>query len=96
MLAPTQAALEDLFVPNKFADACSCNHINPGGIVLDAQQVAIQCCSTNGYEDFHVDSDTDERVTHLDEFVGPLLEPQLSTLTMRASSRKLSNTQLEL
>ncbi len=58
-------------------------------------KVAVQCCSTNGYEDFHVDTDTDERETHLDEFVGPLLEPQLSTLTMRASSRKLSKNQLE-
>ena len=26
--AGTKAALEDLFVPNKFADACSCSHIN--------------------------------------------------------------------
>ena len=75
---------------------CRCLFLQPhksGGIVLDAQQVAIQCCSTNGYEDFHVDSDTDERVTHLDEFVGPQLEPQLSILTMRVSSRKLLKAQ---
>ena len=58
-------------------------------------KVAIQGCSTNGYEDFHVERDTDERETHLDEFVGPQLEPQLSTLTMRASSRTLLETQLE-
>ena len=56
--------------------------------VLDAQQVALQGCSTHGYENFHVERDTDERETHLDEFVGPQLEPQLSTLT-RASSGKL-------
>ena len=48
-------------------------------------KVALQGRSTNGYEDFHVESDTDEREAHLDEFVGPQLEPQLSTLT-RASS----------
>ena len=71
MLAPTQAALEDLFVPNKFADAHSCSHINQEVSFLMLSKVAVQCCSTNGYEDFHVDSDTDERVTHLAEFVGP-------------------------
>ena len=77
MLAPIQAALEDLFVPNKFADAFSCNHINHEvGWSRMLSKVAIQCCSTNVYEDFHVDSDTDERVTRLDEFVGPQLEPQ--------------------
>ena len=57
--------------------------------------VAIQGCSTHGYEDFHVECNTGERETHLDEFVGPQLEPQLSILTMRASSRQLSKTQLE-
>ena len=39
-------------------------------------KVAFQGHSTNGYEDFHVEHDTDERETHLDEFVGPQLEPQ--------------------
>ena len=62
-------------------------------VVLDAQQVALQGRSTNGYEDFHVDNDTDEREEHLDEFVGPQLEPQLSSLTMRVSSRKLLKAQ---
>ena len=32
-------------------------------------KVALQGRSTNGYEDFHVDNDTDEREEHLDEFV---------------------------
>ena len=33
--------------------------------------VALQGRSTHGYEDFHVEFDTDERETHLDELVGP-------------------------
>ena len=49
-------------------------------------KVALQGRSTHGYEGFHVEHDTDERETHLDEFVGPQLEPQLSILTMRVSS----------
>ena len=39
-------------------------------------KVALQGRSTHGYEGFHVEHDTDERETHLDEFVGPQLEPQ--------------------
>ena len=85
-----QAALEDLPVPNKFADACPCSHKCHEEVCRSrcSSKVALQGRSTNGYEDSHVDNDTDEREEHLDEFVGPQLEPQLSTLT-RASSRKL-------
>ena len=52
-------------------------------------KVALQGRTTHGYEDFPVEQDPDEREAHLDEFVGPQLEPQLSILTMRVSSRKL-------
>ena len=95
MLAPIQAALEDLPVPNKFADAFSCSHKCHEEVCRSrcSSKVALQGRSTNGYEDFHVDNDTDEREEHLDEFVGPQLEPQLSSLTMRVSSRKLSKAQ---
>ena len=48
-------------------------------------KVALQGRSTHGYEDFPVEPDTDEREAHLDEFVGPQLEPQLSTLTWVSS-----------
>ena len=87
VLAPIQAAPEDLPVPNKFADAFSCSHKCHEEVCCSrcSSKVALQGRSTNGYEDFPVESDTDERETHLDEFVGPQLEPQLSTLT-RASS----------
>jgi len=62
---------------------CRCSFLQPhksGGIVLDAQQVAIQGRSTHGYEDFHVERDTDERETHLDEFVGPQLDTSTSLI----------------
>ena len=86
MLAPIQAALEDLPVPNKLADAFpAATSVTRRHVVSMLSKVALQGRSTNSYEDFHVESDTDEREAHLDEFVGPQLEPQLSTL-MRASS----------
>ena len=82
-----QAALEDLHVPNKFADAFSCSHKYHEEVCRSrcSSKVALQGRSTNCYEDFHVDNDTDEREVHLDELVGPQLEPQLSTLTRAGS-----------
>ena len=86
VLAPIQATLEDLPVPNKFADAFSCSHkCHEEACRSRCSARAFQGRSTHGYEGFHVEHDTDEREAHLDKFVGPQLEPQLSTLT-RASS----------
>ena len=57
VLARIQAALEDLPVPNKFADVSSCNHKIPEDGSFDHLTFSFQGRFTHGYEGFHVEHD---------------------------------------